>query len=153
MNDIAHRDTMTQRLHRLGALRGGWLWHFAPALLAMTPQAPAARALFTAPFLSFDTGARPWSVALGDLNGDKGPDLVVVNQASRTVSVFRQLGDGDFAAKIDLPTAFAPLSVAIGDLNGDEQADLGVANGARWVSVFLGIGAGTCQQRGGLRVD
>ena len=146
MNGIANREAMTHRLHRRSGPRGVWLWHFAPALLAMTPQAPAARALFTAPFLAFDTGARPWSVALGDVNGDKGPDLAVVNQASRTVSVFLNPGDGIFAVKIDFPTAAVPLSVAIGDLNGDKHGDLAIANGSNTVSVLLG-NDGTFQPR------
>jgi hypothetical protein len=144
MNGI---DTMTHRLHPRRASRVSWPWSLALALQAATPQAPAAKALFDAPFLSFDTGARPYSVATGDLDGDKRPDLVVANQASRTVSVLLQIGDGDFVAKMDFPTASAPLSVAIGDLNGDEQADIAIANGSNTVSVLLVNGDGTFQPR------
>lgn len=41
--------------------------------------------LLVAPqFLSFDSGSSPRSMAIGDLNGDRKPDLVVANRNSNT---------------------------------------------------------------------
>src|SRR6266704_291405 len=101
---------------------------------------------FAAPFLSFDTGSRPNTVAIADLNRDGKPDLVTANAGSATVSVLLGNGDGTFAAKTDFTTGSGPQSVAIGDLNGDARPDLAVADAAfNKVSVLLGNGDGTFQ--------
>ncbi|WBA44392.1 FG-GAP-like repeat-containing protein [Hymenobacter canadensis] len=79
----------------------------------------------------FATGTNPYSVAIGDVNGDGQPDLAVANSTSSTVSVLRNTGAAGavgFAAKADFATGNGPYSVAIGDVNGDGQPDLAVAN-------------------------
>jgi hypothetical protein len=97
---------------------------------------------FAAP-VDFATGGSPYSVAIGDLDGDGKPDLAVVNQASNTVSIFRNTAStgsittGSFAVKVDFSTGTQPFSVAIGDLDGDSKPDLAVANvGSNNVSVL-----------------
>lgn len=77
------------------------------------------------------TGQNPWSVAVGDLDGDGKPDLAVTNFLSNTVSLYKNTsspGTVSFAPKMDLPTDLAPHSVAIGDLDGDGKPDLAVSN-------------------------
>ena len=77
------------------------------------------------------TGRGPYSVAIGDLNGDGKPDLATANLATvtlNTVSVLLNRGDGSFQAKRDYRTGGGPYSVAIGDLNGDGKPDLATAN-------------------------
>ena len=92
----------------------------------------------------YGTGAAPFAVAVGDLNGDAKPDLVTANEYSNTVSVLLGNGDGTFGAKTDFGTGDQPYSVAIGDVNGDTKADLAVANYfSNTVSVLLGNGDGT----------
>ena len=100
--------------------------------------------MFAAAFLSFDTGLTPNVVAIGDVNADGKPDLMVANRASSTVSVLLGNGDGTFGAKVDYGTGSGPSSVAIEDVSGDGKLDLAVTNsGPNTVSVLLGNGDGT----------
>jgi hypothetical protein len=59
----------------------------AIALVPATFRPAISAPLLSAPFLSFDTGAAPRCVVVGDLNGDAIEDLVVANVNSNTVSV------------------------------------------------------------------
>src|SRR6266487_605085 len=77
----------------------------APLLFLALAATAHAAPLFSAPFLSFDTGADPFSVAIADLNADGRPDLATANFSSSTVSVLLGNGDGTFGANIDYPTA------------------------------------------------
>jgi hypothetical protein len=95
-------------------------------------------------WLQYQTGNTPCSVAIGDLNRDGVPDLVVANQLPNTVSVLPGHGDGTFGLKNDFATGTYPLSVAIGDLNGDGNLDVAAANyESNTVSVLLGNGTGS----------
>jgi hypothetical protein len=78
------------------------------------------------------------SVAVGDVNGDGAPDLVV--QGSVT-SVLLGNGDGTFQTPVNY--SLGGQSIALGDLNGDGYPDVVVANGQ--VNVMLNSGDGTFQ--------
>jgi len=81
--------------------------------------------------VDYATGINPYSVAIGDVDGDGKPDLAVANNGSNTVSVLRNTGTAGtlgFAAKVDYGTGSIPYSVAIGDVDGDGKPDLAVAN-------------------------
>ncbi len=96
------------------------------------------------PGAQYAAGDAPYSVAIGDLNGDQVPDLAVAIWSSDTVSVLLGAGDGTFADAVSYAAGDGPWSVAIGDLDGDQVPDLAVAN--YWsdnASVLLGVGDGT----------
>jgi FG-GAP-like repeat/Bacterial Ig-like domain (group 3)/FG-GAP repeat len=113
----------------------------------------------------YSTGAQVADfAAIGDVNGDGVPDLVVTNQCAEgggcfnqslgVVSVLLGNGDGTFQAAVPYSThAAVANSVAIGDVNGDGIPDLVVANecmesGSACIgamSLLLGNGDGTFQ--------
>jgi hypothetical protein len=92
--------------------------------------------------VGFATGATPFSVAAGDVNGDTETDLAVANFGSDTVSLLLRSG-GIFQTKVDFPVGFAPRAVALADLNRDGDLDMVVASeAAATVSVLIGNGQG-----------
>ena len=88
--------------------------------------------------VEYPVGDRPYSVAIGDFDGDGVPDLAVANWGnSDAVSVLIGIGDGTFEAQVMYPVGSSPTSVAIGDLDGDGVPDLAVSNSNGNVSVLL----------------
>jgi FG-GAP-like repeat/PASTA domain len=84
------------------------------------------------------------AVAIGELNGDKKPDLIAVSHELDVVSVLLNTGGGRFAAKANYRTGAGPVSIALGDLTGDQKPDLVTANSnADTVSLLLNKGDGT----------
>src|SRR6266487_1708880 len=73
---------------------------------------------------NYTTGRGPYSIALGDLNGDGKPDLATANLDANTVSVLLNRGDGRFRARRDYETGKSAFLLAIGDLNADGKPDL-----------------------------
>ena len=95
---------------------------------------------------AFGAGTTPYSVAVGDFNGDGKLDLAVANEGSDNVSILLGNGDGTFQAAVDYGAGTDPDSVAVGDFNGDGKLDLVVANDdSNNVSILLGNGDGTFQ--------
>jgi hypothetical protein len=89
-------------------------------------------------------GTNPYSVAVGDFNGDGNPDLAASNSGSNTVSILLGKGDGTFQSHVDYSTGSLPAQVVVADFNRDGKLDLATANGyGNSVSVLLGIGDGT----------
>jgi hypothetical protein len=86
------------------------------------------------------TANAPLGIAVGDINGDGLPDVVVVNSGSNSVSVFKNTstaGAINFAPKVDFATANSPSSLTLGDYNGDGKLDIMVTNtGSNSVSVI-----------------
>jgi hypothetical protein len=99
--------------------------------------------------VNYAAGLAPWSVAVGDFDGDGISDLVVTNPYSNAVSVLLGNGDGSLQPPVNYVVGSQPRSVAVGDFDGDGVLDLAVANSADQqadipsVSVLLGNGDGT----------
>ena len=85
-------------------------------------------------------GLFPYSVAVGDFNGDGKLDLAVANEQSNTISILLGDGTGNFTLASSSPLGSYPCSVAVGDFNGDGRLDLAVANlHSNTVSVLLQV--------------
>jgi hypothetical protein len=95
------------------------------------------------PKLTSQLALTPFSVSIGDLNGDGKPDLATANNGSNTASILlNTTANGattpTFATKVDFTTGNAPQFVSIGDFNGDGKPDLAVANtNSSTVSILL----------------
>ena len=110
-----------------------------------TVDAAASRSLDVsfAPRTRFATGYDPWSVSMGDVNGDGKPDLTTTNGGSASVSVLlNTTAPGattpSFALQTQFATGIRPESLWMGDVNGDGKPDLAIVNGGSdSVSVLL----------------
>jgi hypothetical protein len=87
----------------------------------------------------------PVSVAVGDLNEDGIPDLVVASRNPNSVSVLLGLGGGKFAPPTNY-LASGGWAVVLGDFNRDGHLDVATANGLNGstagVEILLGDGHG-----------
>jgi Bacterial Ig-like domain (group 3)/FG-GAP-like repeat/FG-GAP repeat len=96
-------------------------------------------------------GSSPSSVAIGDLNGDGHPDLVVANWESHLIGVLLGKGDGTFQQAVTYDSGYDPDSVVIGDVNHNGHPDLITSNLCQTagdcplggVSVLIGKGNGS----------
>jgi Bacterial Ig-like domain (group 3)/FG-GAP-like repeat/FG-GAP repeat len=102
-----------------------------------------------APGSPFNAGTNPYSVAVGDYNGDGIQDLATANYGSNDVTVLLGNGLGGFTVARGSPFAAGagPPSVVSGDFNGDGIEDLATANkGGNNVTVLLGFVTGHTAQ-------
>lgn len=92
---------------------------------------------------SVGTVASPQSLAICDLDGDNKSDIIVANDASGKISIFRNtcgvgtITSSSFSTRVDINAGSNPRSVALGDLNGDGKSEIVVANiGSNTISIF-----------------
>ncbi|MGD0681059.1 MAG: Ig-like domain repeat protein [Terracidiphilus sp.] len=93
---------------------------------------------FTPTTVSPVVGSMPYSVAVGDFNGDGKADLVTANVGDKTVTVLLGNGDGTFTTVATPAAGTGTLFGAVGDFNGDGLSDIAIAdNSAGKVTVLL----------------
>jgi hypothetical protein len=81
--------------------------------------------------VDFSTGNFPEGLAIGDLDGDGKPDLVVANNTDNTLSLLRNIstvGNLAFAPQLTVNSGYAAYDLVIADLDGDGKPDLAVAD-------------------------
>lgn len=98
--------------------------------------------------------AAPWFVAVGDLNGDAAPDLVVTHHEQRALTVLLGDGKGGFSEMADSPfdPGYAPWYLALVDVNRDGNADVVAAAGDA-IPILLGDGQGAFTPAPSLTTD
>jgi hypothetical protein len=94
---------------------------------------------------NLSAGSGPYGLAIGDLDGDGKPDLVVADQSDGTIWIYRNIGtDGTLAAASFAPPVVLPSNgssssagpVELEDLDGDGYLDIVTVNGNNAVSVY-----------------
>ncbi|HZR59235.1 MAG TPA: FG-GAP-like repeat-containing protein [Terriglobales bacterium] len=83
-------------------------------------------------------------IAIGDVNGDKKPD-VIVGSSSASAIVYLNQGGGTFAVKgtVGSVPLYGTNNVVLADINNDKKLDIVIPDGLGDVFTFYGTGKGT----------
>lgn len=118
-------------------------------VIVLGPVSLVAQNIPFDPAAKYAMGHVPEALAVGDLNLDGFPDVVIANTSSdgepggNGLSVLLGRGDGSFDVLGVFPAGSRPEGVALGLFNGDESLDAVTANfGGSTVTVLDGDGDG-----------
>ena len=84
--------------------------------------------------VDFATGTTPESIAIADMNGDGKVDVLVSNNGSGSISIFRNTATSGTISTASLATAVTivsdilPLGIVVGDIDGDTRPDIVLAD-------------------------
>jgi hypothetical protein len=98
------------------------------------------------PPVFYSVGAKPYTLAIGDINNDGYPDIITANQDDGTVSILLNDGTNKFPMQMSFPAGGSPADVLLGNFRGDNVVDIVVTNQLLFgggVSVLYGNGDGT----------
>jgi Bacterial Ig-like domain (group 3)/FG-GAP-like repeat len=104
-----------------------------------TPGGPSPVS-FAPPQYTFSQTSTPSAIAVGDINGDGLTDFVIANFDTNDLTLFLQIGPGQFTQiPQTIPAGTAPSALTVADFNGDGILDIAVANmGDDNVNILLG---------------
>ena len=90
------------------------------------------------------TGRGTVRLGVGDVNGDRIPDVVAMNNQTSDITVLLANRDGSLQPGVGYLVGAVPISVAIVDLNRDRARDLAVADELdSRINILLNAGANT----------
>jgi hypothetical protein len=118
-----------------------WLW------IALAALGPACASWAQCPItfasaVNYPSNSGPFAVAIGDVNGDGRPDVVVGYNAGSVISVYLNTGGGALGPKTDFTVGSGTVySIALARINPDAALDIVCAtnNGLR---VLMNNGSG-----------
>ena len=96
-----------------------------------------------------DTGKEPSFLVTDDFDIDGNLDLVVLNSAEHTMSVYKGEGDGSFKEQVQYKTGADPICLTVADFNSDGFKDIAELNYQdETIQVFLNTGRGGFKNTG-----
>ena len=96
-----------------------------------------------------DTGKEPSFLVADDFDIDGNLDLVVLNSAEHTMSVYNGNGDGTFKDQVQYHTGADPICLTIADFNRDGFKDIAELNYQdQTIQIFLNTGRGGFKNTG-----
>jgi len=97
-----------------------------------------------APGSPYGVAFRPYAVALGDLDGDRKPDIVSAHDDITLLTVLLNDGQGRFRPSPGSPVDIGERGgeVVLADFNHDGRLDLATGTAANHLAVWLGDGTG-----------
>lgn len=103
---------------------------------------------------SFTTASLPQGMAIGDIDGNGTPDLLVAHSSADTVGILLGDGAGGFSEETTVDVTDDPQAVALADLDSDGALDLAVAhNPGDALVLHKGAGDGTFTKAPSLFVE
>ncbi len=94
--------------------------------------------------VTFATAKFPYSISVGDIDGDGLPEILVPNYSAATFTIFHNtytsgnINTSTFAGKIDLAMTASsfPSAIVTGDIDGDGYVDIAATNSINIFSLF-----------------
>jgi hypothetical protein len=104
---------------------------YAGTVSAYLNTSPTGGAISFAANVDFTTGNFPEGLAIGDIDGDGKPDLVVANNTDNTLSLLHNtstVGSLSFGPQITVNSGSSAYDLVIADFDGDGKPDIAVVD-------------------------